>query len=134
MKKYFVCIIASILAFAQVQAIDFIPEYLDGTSAVTTQSESPIFTLSADDLLETTSGPSRILGINHNTGDVNGDGNITISDVTCLIDILLGQFTDYDTRIRCDMNFDNNITIYDLSLLIDYLLNGTKPEKIKEKS
>ena len=132
MKKYFVCIIASILAFAQVQAIDFIPEYLDGTSTVNTQSESPIFTLSADDLLETTAGPSRILGINHNTGDVNGDGNITISDVTCLIDILLGQFTDYDTRIRCDMNFDNNITIYDLSLLIDYLLNDTKPEKIKE--
>ena len=67
-----------------------------------------------------------------NLGDVNGDGEITIGDVTALIDILLGGFANYDTRKRSDVNYDSELTIGDLTTLIDYLLGGSFPERVKE--
>lgn len=65
-------------------------------------------------------------------GDVNGDGEITIGDVSALIDILLGGFANYDTQKRADVNYDKEVTIGDLSALIDYLLGGSFPEPVKE--
>ena len=55
-------------------------------------------------------------------GDVNGDGNISISDVTTLIDMLVGAATGYP--VNADMNDDGNISIADVTELIDQLLNG----------
>ena len=54
-------------------------------------------------------------------GDVNGDGNISISDVTTLIDMLVGAATGYP--VNADMNDDGNISIADVTVLIDQLLN-----------
>jgi hypothetical protein len=57
-------------------------------------------------------------------GDVNGDGDITISDVTTLIDYLL---TGDDTNVNiqnADVNADSSIGISDVTTLIDILLNG----------
>jgi spore coat protein CotH len=65
-------------------------------------------------------------------GDVNGDGEITIGDVTAMIDILLGGFANYDTRQRSDVNYDSELTIGDLTTIIDYLLGGSFPERVKE--
>ncbi len=65
-------------------------------------------------------------------GDVNGDGEITIGDVSALIDLLLGGFANYDTRQRADVNQDKEVTIGDVSTLIDHLLGGALPEVIKE--
>ena len=53
-------------------------------------------------------------------GDVNHDGNVSIADVTALIDILLGNGTATD---EADCNLDNNVSIADVTALIDYLLN-----------
>ena len=67
-----------------------------------------------------------------NVGDVNGDGEVTIGDITALIDILLGGFANYDTRNRSDVNFDKEMTIADVTTLIDFLLGGDLPEPVKE--
>ena len=56
-------------------------------------------------------------------GDVNGDGNVNISDATALIDLLLGGGTINNPAADC--NNDGNVTIIDLTALIDYLLGGS---------
>ena len=56
-------------------------------------------------------------------GDVNGDGSVTISDVTALIDLLLGGGTISNPAADC--NGDSNVTISDVTALIDYLLGGS---------
>lgn len=58
-------------------------------------------------------------------GDVNMDGTISISDVTTLIDHLLGtQIEEFDI-LAADVNQDNAISIGDVTALIDKLLNPT---------
>lgn len=53
-------------------------------------------------------------------GDANGDGNVSISDVSALIDYLLGSTSNLATGADC--NRDGTLTIGDVSALIDYLL------------
>ena len=65
-------------------------------------------------------------------GDVNGDGEITIGDITALIDILLGGFANYDTLTRGDVNFDKEINIADVTALINILLGGELIRPAKE--
>lgn len=65
-------------------------------------------------------------------GDVNGDGEINIADITMLVDIMLGGFANYDTRHRSDVNHDKEINITDVTVLVDYLLGGTLPQRVKE--
>ena len=60
-------------------------------------------------------------------GDVNTDGQVSISDVTCLIDLLLNGTPGGPTA---DVNADNNVTISDVTRLIDILLNGEEPAQI----
>jgi surface protein len=55
-------------------------------------------------------------------GDVNGDGSVNISDVTTLIDLLLGGTI---SNPAADCNQDSSINISDVTSLIDYLLSGT---------
>ena len=55
-------------------------------------------------------------------GDVNGDGEVNISDVAALIDFLLGGNVDADTRKRADVNDNGEINISDVTTLIDILL------------
>ena len=54
-------------------------------------------------------------------GDVNGDGSVSISDVTALIDYLLGSGT---VSPAADVNDDGNISISDVTALIDLLLDA----------
>ena len=55
-------------------------------------------------------------------GDVNGDGYINISDVTTLIDMLLGAEVGYP--VNADVLVDDAINIADVTALIDILLAG----------
>lgn len=55
------------------------------------------------------------------TGDVNGDRNVNISDVTALIDMLLSGNTN---NAKADVNGDSEVNISDVTALIDILLNG----------
>ena len=54
-------------------------------------------------------------------GDVNGDGAMTISDVTSLIDLLL---SGGDIPANADVNGDGGVNIKDVTDLIDMLLSG----------
>ena len=54
-------------------------------------------------------------------GDVNGDNQATIADVTALIDMLLSGETAPQSA---DCNKDGNISIADVTALIDHLLSG----------
>ncbi|MBR4828450.1 MAG: C10 family peptidase [Muribaculaceae bacterium] len=56
-------------------------------------------------------------------GDVNHDGEVTIKDVTALIDYLLGTNTDICTDCA-DVSGDGEVTIKDVTALIDMLLSG----------
>ena len=55
-------------------------------------------------------------------GDVNNDGSLTISDVTTLIDLLLGG--DAIDNEAADVNNDGNVNIADVTILIDMLLSA----------
>ncbi len=56
-------------------------------------------------------------------GDVNGDGKVSVADVTALIDLLLSGDTPRYAA-ACDVNQDRSLSISDVTTLIDYLLSG----------
>ena len=60
-------------------------------------------------------------------GDVNGDGNVSINDLTELIDILLSGGQGGPTA---DVNADGTVNISDGTELIDLLLGGIEPSMI----
>lgn len=53
-------------------------------------------------------------------GDVNGDGQVTIADVTALVNIILGN-QGGDTSVA-DLNGDSQITIADVTSLVNIIL------------
>ena len=57
-------------------------------------------------------------------GDVDGDGNVTITDVTVLIDYLLGSNTNSVNKNNADCDLNGTVTIADVTDLIEYLLRG----------
>ena len=57
-------------------------------------------------------------------GDVDGDGEVTITDVSGLIDILL-MGSASSAPAGADVDGNGEVTITDVSALIDYLLTGT---------
>ena len=65
---------------------------------------------------------SHLEGVNFKAerADVNGDGEVTIADVNCLIDALIwGSFSD-----SFDVNEDGELTIADVNAVIDVILTG----------
>ena len=58
-------------------------------------------------------------------GDVDGDGNVSISDVTALIDYLLSGNASAVDLGAADCDEDGNVSIADVTSLIDYLLSGS---------
>ncbi len=56
-------------------------------------------------------------------GDVDGDGKLSIEDVTALIDILLSGST---APAAADVDNDGNVSIEDVTTLIDMLLQGVR--------
>ena len=57
-------------------------------------------------------------------GDVNNDGEVNISDITKLIDILLDGTIDESLLQRADVNNDGEVNISDISKIIDIILNN----------
>ena len=56
-------------------------------------------------------------------GDANGDGNVSISDVSCIIDYMLNHDASAINLDNADCNQDQGVSIGDVSALIDYLIN-----------
>ena len=52
-------------------------------------------------------------------GDLDGDGRITVDDIT----LLISAYLDEDSNPRADVDEDGRITVDDITLLIDYYLN-----------
>ena len=68
------------------------------------------------------SNPGYFTDINASqAGDVNGDGSVTIADVTALVDLLLGNGT---APAAADVNGDGQVTIADVTALVDMLLGN----------
>lgn len=61
-------------------------------------------------------------GHSYQPGDVNHDGVVNISDVTTLIDLLLGSAGE-TCEICADVDGDSNVSISDVTTLIDMLLS-----------
>lgn len=57
-------------------------------------------------------------------GDVDGDGNVNIADVTALIDLLLSGGATVTDHPAADVDGDGSINIADVTALIDKLLSG----------
>ena len=57
-------------------------------------------------------------------GDVNGDKNVNIADVTALIDYLLSGNEEGVVLANADCNGDSATNIADVTALIDFLLSG----------
>ena len=55
-------------------------------------------------------------------GDVNGDGQVGIADVTELIDYILGNQSDDFIVDNADVNDDGSVTIADITNMIDIIL------------
>jgi len=64
-------------------------------------------------------------------GDLNNDGTISIVDVTLLVNIILGDTTEYDAAIA-DVNGDGTVTITDVTMLTNIILNGEAPQELNE--
>ena len=62
--------------------------------------------------------------VNGIKGDVNGDGHVSISDVTALINYLMSGNNTSIQAGNADMNSDGSISISDVTALINKLMRG----------
>ena len=54
-------------------------------------------------------------------GDVNGDGEVDVRDITALIDVIMNSISD---NPRADVNGDGDIDVRDITALIDIIMNS----------
>lgn len=54
-------------------------------------------------------------------GDVNGDGDVDVRDITALIDVIMNSITD---NPRADVSEDGDIDVRDITALIDIIMNS----------
>ncbi len=64
----------------------------------------------------------------HMRGDVDNDGEISIGDITSLIDFVLNGYAPNVTEESADCDLDNAASIGDITALIDFILNGVWPD------
>ena len=67
--------------------------------------------------------------------DINGDGTVNISDVTTLVDFVLGKNPSPCVEAACDVNGDGSVNISDVTYLVDVILGkipsgGETPETV----
>ncbi len=58
----------------------------------------------------------------HLLGDVNNDGEVNISDINVIVNIILGGTVDDETMNYADIASDNEINIADINALLDLIL------------
>lgn len=64
------------------------------------------------------------LGADALKGDVNGDGMVDITDVNCLINIVLGTASPDDYNGRAFINDDDEVDVSDVNALIALIAGG----------
>lgn len=60
---------------------------------------------------------------NYTPGDTNDDGRITVSDITGMVDYVVGREVEQFTTSAADMNGDGKVTVGDITMLIDLILS-----------
>ncbi|MBO4813775.1 MAG: hypothetical protein J5523_02315, partial [Muribaculaceae bacterium] len=55
-------------------------------------------------------------------GDVNGDGKVNVTDVTALVNMILGVITKDETR--ADVNGDGKVNVSDVTALVNIILGA----------
>ena len=107
----------------QFNVLMFFPDEITepGNYTLTIPANSIIIYTLGEDIHELTFNYTIAGGSSFIVGDVNGDNNVSIADVSALIDILLSGGVAPDAA---DVNEDSNVNIADVSALIDKLLSG----------
>ena len=62
--------------------------------------------------------------INPNLGDVNGDGAVNVTDVTIVVDYILGNENNNFIFENADLNYDEEINVTDVTALVNLILTG----------
>lgn len=73
-----------------------------------------------------------IESLRYTIGDVNEDDDVTIADVTSLVNIILGKQSDYRMEIS-DVNEDGGVTIADVTSLVNIIL-GKQEAKVVDNT
>ena len=73
------------------------------------------------------SADARMVALDTKVGDVNGDGEVRINDVTALINYLLSHDASVINLDAADTNQSGDVNISDVTALINYLLSGNWP-------
>lgn len=70
--------------------------------------------------------------LRYTIGDVNEDGEVSIADVTALVNIILGKQASYRMELA-DTNEDQDVSIADVTALVNIIL-GKQPAKVVDNS
>lgn len=76
----------------------------------------------SQDVIGSPSAPMLLTAGGYLRGDVDGDGSITVSDITSLIALYLGEEIGHDNLYVCDMDGDGKLTVSDITELIGIYL------------
>jgi hypothetical protein len=63
-------------------------------------------------------------------GDVNGDGTVNVTDVTLLVNYILGVHDDNVVVKNLDINGDKMVSVTDVTALVNIILNGSRVQKV----
>lgn len=72
--------------------------------------------------LDVNAGMRYVLHIVDKNGDVNNDGEVNISDINTLLNVIMGGDADEMTVKRADVNDDGEVNISDVNVIIDIIL------------
>jgi len=67
---------------------------------------------------------------NTSLGDVNSDGDVNVTDVTMLVNHILGVEDDNFFIENADLTQDGEVTVTDVTALVNLILNGTSVVKM----
>ena len=69
-------------------------------------------------------------GASYTLGDINGDANITVTDLTAVVRyVATGTEFDKDYgEAAADVNKDGSVTVTDITMLVSYIVKGTEFE------
>ena len=99
--------------------------YNSTTDQEVTLTPSATFTFESMGIQGLPSNPILLSASTYLVGDVNRDGDVTVTDVTALVDIILGgdaiEPFVYD-HVAADLNGDHTITITDVTALVNIIL------------
>ena len=61
-------------------------------------------------------------------GDVNGDGEVNVTDVTMIVEYVLGQHNSSFIAANADVNGDGSITVTDVAEAVNIILGDNRPQ------